>query len=242
MFAHLRSTLFNLVFYAFTLLTAIVMTPLTFLPSRRPVAVLLQGWAKGVVFLMRLVAGIRVEIRGIEHIDRSRPFVLAGKHQSECDGIIVLSLMPNLAVIAMKELGDYPFFGRLIRKLEMVLVDTCGGGSERRTLIEGGRAARADNRSILIYPEGHLMAVGKKHQYKPGVYHLAVDVGLPVVPVATNIGLRWDRRRWQKRPGPAVVEFLPPIMPGSDKAAFMDHLESAIESRTKGLVQEHQAA
>lgn len=242
MLANLRSTIFNVCFYAFTFMTALAMTPLTFLPPRRPAAALLRLWAKGVVLMMRLLAGIRVEVRGVEHVDRSKPLVLAGKHQSECDGIIVLSLVPDLAVIAMKELADYPFFGRLIRKLEMVLVDTCGGGKERRSLIKGGRAARAKDRSILIYPEGHLMAVGKKHHYKSGVYHLAVDVGLPVVPVATNIGLRWDRRAWRKRPGPAVVEFLPAIEPGPDKTAFMKRLETAIEDRTESLVQEHQYA
>ena len=239
MLARIRSTAFNIAFYAGTLLTAMAMVPLTLLPSRRPVAAMLRFWAHGVVFLMRYMAGIRVEVRGRQHLDPCRPHVIAGKHQSECDGIIVLSLVPDIAVVAMKELADYPFFGPLIRKLEMVLVDTCGGGRERRSLIDGGRAAHAANRSILIYPEGHLMAVGKKHRYRTGVYHLAADVGLPVIPVATNIGLRWDRRNWRKRPGPAVVKFLPPMEPGSDKAGFMARLEDAIERETAALVLEH---
>lgn len=234
----MRSTIFNLAFYAYTFLSAFVALPLTVLPSRKPLAGFIRLWAKGTVLLMRWIAGIAVEIRGRENLPADGPRVIAGKHQSECDGIIVMSLIPDIAFVAMKELEKLPFVSPILRKLEMVMVETCGGGRERETLVEGGRKASAAGRSILIYPEGHLMAVGKRERYRTGVHHLAFDLGLPVIPVATNIGLRWDRRMWRKKPGPAVVEFLPSLAPIADKAAFMARLEEVIEAGTERLVLE----
>lgn len=234
----MRSKIFNACFYAYTFAAALLCLPLVALPWRKPLAWATRMWAKGVVVLMRTIAGIRVEVRGREHLPKDAPVVLAGKHQSECDGIIVLALVPDIAFVAMKEVAQYPLLGPLLRKLQMVLVDTCGGGRERATLLTGSRAAADDGRSILIYPEGTLMAVGETGQYKAGVYHLAVDLGLPVVPVATNVGLRWDRRNPLKTPGMAVVEFLPPIEPANDKTAFMARLEETIETTSDRLAQE----
>jgi 1-acyl-sn-glycerol-3-phosphate acyltransferase len=234
----MRSFTFNLTFKIYSLLVALLALPLTLLPWRAPLAWALQSWAKGTLLLMRGLAGIRVEVRGEEHLPKDGPVVFAGKHQAECDGIIMLSLVPNLAVVAMQELGKIPIAGRLLRRLQMVLVDTCGGGRQREALINGARAVRAQGRSILIYPEGTLMKVGEKERYRPGVYHVAADLGLPVVPVATNMGLRWDRRMPKKTPGTAVVEFLPPIAADAGKDIFMARLEETIEARTEALVAE----
>ncbi|MEQ8696898.1 MAG: lysophospholipid acyltransferase family protein [Bauldia litoralis] len=234
----MRSTVFNLVFKSYCLVTLVVALPLTLLPRRTGAAWILRTWARGVLALMRTVAGIRVEVRGREHIPADRPVVFAGKHQSEADGIVVLALVPNLAVVAMRELARIPLAGRLLRKLEMILVDTGGGAGQRATLVDGSRAVHGQGRSILIYPEGTLMAVGTRERYRAGVYHVARDLGTVVVPIATNMGLSWDRRKARKRPGTVVVEFLPPMEPGPDKAAFMARLEAAIETRSDDLAAE----
>lgn len=238
----MRSTVFNLVFKSYCLVTLIAAFPLTLLPGRAAAAWVLRTWARGVRVLMRAIAGIRVEIRGREHIPADRPVVFAGKHQSECDGIVVLALVPDLAVVAMRELARLPFAGRLLRKLEMILVDTEGGGRTRSTLVDGARVVHAQGRSILIYPEGTLMAVGTKERYRAGAYHVAADLGTLVVPIATNMGLCWDRRKPRKRSGTVVVEFLPAIEPGPDKAAFMARLEAVIETRCDDLAAEGRKA
>ncbi len=243
----MRSTVFNLVFKSYCLLTLIAAYPLTWLPGRKPAAWILRTWSRGTLFLMRTIAGIRVEVRGREHIPADRPVVFAGKHQAECDGIVILALVPDLAVVAMRELARLPFAGRLLRKLEMILVDTDGGGRTRSTLVDGARAVHAQGRSILIYPEGTLMAVGTKERYRAGVYHVAARLGMPVVPIATNMGLCWDRRKPRKRPGTVVVEFLPalepaPHTPAADKAAFMARLEAVIETRCDDLAAEGRRA
>ena len=100
------------------------------------------------------------------------------------------------------------------------------------------KRAKADGRRVLIYPEGHLAPVDHKMRYKAGVWHMYRDMGEPVVPVATNLGLFWAQTAHKKMPGTAVIEFLEPIQPGMEKAAFMTLLEDRIETRTAELVAE----
>src|SRR5690606_19733477 len=80
--------------------------------------------------------------------------------------------------------------------------------------------------------------VGEKFRYRSGVWHMARDFDMPVVPVATNLGLFWPQEEFRKHPGTATVEFLDPILPGPDKDAFLARLEAAVEGRTAELVAE----
>jgi len=238
----LRSHAFNTVFLGYTFLFVLSAYPLLLWPSRRPIARAMKRYAKGVLWLMRRVAGIRIEVRGREALPKSGACILASKHQSEADGIIQMAVIDDVAFVAMKEVGELPLVGPVLRKLEMVLIDSDGGARERGTLIEGGRNAVAAARPILIYPEGTLMKVGERGRYRAGVYHLAAELGVPVIPVATDVGRCWDRRQKIKRPGVVTVSFLAPMQAGADKRAFMAALEDAIEGEGARLAAEHARA
>lgn len=237
----LRSRLFNALFLGYTFFFVLSAYPLLLWPTRRPIARAMKVYAAGVLWLMRRIAGIRVEVRGREHLPAHGAYVIASKHQSEADGLIQMALVDGLAFVAMKEVGKYPLVGPVLRKLEMVLIDTDGGPREVATLAEGGRAAAAAGRPILIYPEGTLMKVGERGRYRAGVYHLAAGLGLPVIPVATDVGRCWDRRQKTKRPGAVTVAFLAPMRAGDDKRAFMAALEETIEAECARLVSTRRA-
>lgn len=239
--ARLRSRVFNVLFLGYTFLFVLAVHPLLLARTRRPLARAMQIWAKGVLALMSGVAGIRTEFRGRENLPKSGPYILASKHQSEADGIAMLALVGDLAFVAMKEVAMYPFVGPILKKLEMVLVDTDGGARERSTLAEGGRAAAGNGRAILIYPEGTLMKVGERGRFRAGVYHLAADLGIPVIPVATDIGRFWDRRQPMKRAGTGTFAFLPAIKASADKRDFMAALEETIEAECTRLANEARA-
>src|SRR6185436_2119067 len=100
----LRSAVFNVVFLAYTFLFVLSVYPLLLWPSRRPLARAMKAYARGVVWLMRRIAGIRVAIQGREHLPRGS-YILAGKHQSEADGLIQMALIDDIAFVAMKEVG-----------------------------------------------------------------------------------------------------------------------------------------
>ena len=98
-----------------------------------------------------------------------------------------------------------------------------------------------DKRIVLIYPEGHLTKVGEHKRIRAGVWHMQEASKWPVVPVATNLGLRWQEQDYAKYPGPAVIEFLDPIPPGLRKDEMVKLLGEAIHTHTDRLIEEGRA-
>ena len=233
-----RSLAFNLFFYGFTLVTAVVGIVLVPIPTPVVLRGLLHRWAQVVVWGMRWIGGMRVEVRGRQFLPAQGPALLANKHHSEADGIVLAAEIPGIAFVAMQELFRYPLIGAILYRLQMIRVDTCGGGRERANLAQFARRAFDGGRHIAIYPEGNLMAPGERERYRSGIFHLYRDLDLPVTPVATSLGLCWNRRDWRKKAGRCVVEFLPAIETGLDKATFMRRLEETIETNSDRLIAE----
>jgi 1-acyl-sn-glycerol-3-phosphate acyltransferase len=234
----IRSLAFNAYFYAGTLLVAVVGILLVPIPTPVLLRGLLFYWARAVVWGMRWIGGMKIEFRGLEHLPASGPALLANKHHSESDGILLAAKIRGIAFVAMQELFRYPLIGAILYRLQMIRVDTCGGGRERENLAQFARRAYESGRHIAIYPEGNLMAPGERERYRSGIYYLYRDLGLPVTPVATSVGLVWNRRDWRKKAGRAAVEFLPAIETGLDKESFMRRLEETIENASDRLIAE----
>jgi 1-acyl-sn-glycerol-3-phosphate acyltransferase len=104
----------------------------------------------------------------------------------------------------------------------------------------GSEAKRAlgQGRPIVIFPEGTRGPVGGKLPYQPGVGALYAQLGLPVVPVALNSGVYWQRPLLDKSPGKVIVEILPAIPAGLDRRQVMPLMERRIEVATARLVEE----
>lgn len=231
----LRSTLFEIAYWLVTICFAVICFVLAVLPGKRPLSFGLFSYGRTMAFVMRFVAGIRIDLRGTQYLSRT-PSVIAAKHQSWGDGFIMLATIRPLAFVAGDHLMKFPLVGFILRKAGAVVLSNEGGEEARTRMAASMERLKSDRRHILIYPEGHLAAPGEKHPYKKGVYHLACDLGRPVVPVATSLGLAWDRKAFFKHPRTVVVEFLEPLQPGADKEAFMRELEETIEGRTAELI------
>jgi 1-acyl-sn-glycerol-3-phosphate acyltransferase len=234
----IRSLAFNAYFYVGTLLVAIVGIVLVPVPTPVLLRGLLFHWARAVVWGMRWIGGMKIEFRGLEHLPARGPVLLANKHHSESDGILLAARIRGIAFVAMQELFRYPLIGAILYRLQMIRVDKCGGGRERENLAQFAKRAYDSGRHIAIYPEGNLMAPGERERYRSGIYYLYRDLGLPVTPVATSVGLVWNRRDWRKKAGRAAVEFLPAIETGLDKESFMRRLEVTIEIASDRLIAE----
>lgn len=233
----MSSLLFNLSFYSLSIFFAVPGAPLALLPSPKPLRTWIFWWSRAARFIMKHVAGITIEIRGQQFMPQAEAVIIAAKHHSFMDAIILYSEMPDIAAVAMAELKDVPFVGLVFAKLGMIMVDRQGGNGARH-LASGASRAMQEGRPILIYPEGHIPEVGVRVPYKKGVWHLQKTCDLTVVPVATNLGLRWSQNKWAKTRGHAVVEFLAPIAPGQEAGPFMHQLETCIEQRTAALLEE----
>jgi 1-acyl-sn-glycerol-3-phosphate acyltransferase len=186
---------------------------------------------------MRIFAGIKLDVRGRERLPEGA-FIIAAKHQSWGDGFCVYSQFDDLAFVTGDHLERFPLLSGVLKKLGAIVVDNCGGPEARRALSESAAQAKAENRKILIYPEGNLAKIGERFRYRSGVWHMSSDFDMPVVPLATNLGLFWQQTSAKKNPGVATIEFLDPIPAGLPKAEFLKRLEDAVETRTAELVAE----
>ena len=230
-----RSLMFEIAYWLVTAGFAVICTVLAILPGKRPLSFGLFSYGRTIAFIMRFVTGIRTELRGTQYLSRT-PSVLAAKHQSWGDGFIMVATVRPLAFVAGDHLMKYPLVGFILNKAGAVVLSNEGGEEARARMAASMERLKKDKRHVLIYPEGHLASPGEKFPYKKGVYHLAHDLDRPVIPVATSLGLAWDRKSFIKRPRTIAVEFLEPILPGEDKDAFMRELEERIETRTAELI------
>jgi 1-acyl-sn-glycerol-3-phosphate acyltransferase len=233
----LRSLLFNVAFWVISIVYTLLAAFAALTPGRGLVRRAIGLYVRRMTWAMRVFAGIRIETRGRERLPQGA-YILAPKHASYGDGFSIFAQFGDLAFVTGDHLERFPLMKQVLAKFGAIVVDNCGGPEARKALTRSAAEAHAEGRKILIYPEGHLAPVGVKFRYRTGVYHMARDFGLPVVPVASNLGVFWPQEDWAKRPGTAVLEFLEPIPPGLDKDAFMARLEAAVEDRTAELVAE----
>jgi 1-acyl-sn-glycerol-3-phosphate acyltransferase len=231
--AALRSLTFNLLFAIWTALIFVISLPTLLMPVG---AVWTMGWlwVKGTMVLLAAIVGLRHRVIGSEH-RVAGPAIYAAKHQSAWDTMIFRLLFDRPAYVLKRELIGVPLFGWYLRRLRMIAVDRKGGGGALKRMVAAAKAAGAEGRPIIIYPEGTRTAPGERRPYHPGIAALYLELGLPVVPVALDSGRFWGRRSFVKRPGCITLEFLPAIPPGQPRRVFMAELENRIETAAKRL-------
>jgi 1-acyl-sn-glycerol-3-phosphate acyltransferase len=231
-----RSIAFNVLFYLNTLIYLIAALPTFFMPYRAIIAVA-KSWGRTNLVLLRAVAGIDWEVRGRAKIPNG-PLLVAAKHQSAWETFALLTLFDNPVFILKHELQRIPIFGWLTIKGRMVAIDRRKGSQALTAMTERARVELADNRQLIIFPEGTRRPAGAEPRYKFGVAHLYAAEGVPCVPIALNSGLFWPRRSIRRNPGTVLVEILDPIPPGLTKEDFSTRLQNDIESATARLIEE----
>lgn len=231
-----RSLVFNIAFFCWAMLSAVIFSPLFALSSQASCRAG-HPWAQGSLWLARLILGIRHEIRGQQYIQQ-QPAIYACKHQSAWDTVIFLMLLHHPAYVLKRELLRIPLWGWYLWRMKMIAIDRSAGGAGLKDMLKQAKAAIAGGRSIVIFPEGTRMKVGQPSQYHPGVVAMYSQLKVPVVPVALNSGCFWGRNAFLKRPGKIIIEFLPPIPPGLPKDQLLPQLQQTIDSATNQLVAE----
>ncbi|MDE2487055.1 MAG: 1-acyl-sn-glycerol-3-phosphate acyltransferase [Alphaproteobacteria bacterium] len=228
-----RSFVFVVLFYLWTALVAVGCTPILFGPSRWTLG-MFHFWGRGVVSLLA-VCGIRVEVRGREHIP-SGPALVAPKHQCMLDVFAQFTWLPGSVFVMKKELNWIPWFGWYAAKVGTIDIDRGAGASALKQMVREAKALFAKGRQVVIFPEGHRGEPGVAGDYKPGVAALYRELDVPVYPVATNSGVHWPAHGFIRHPGVIVFEYLEPIPPGLKRAEFMRILEERIETASNRLL------
>ncbi len=229
----LRAFAFNLLLFFWTAAMGTLGLPMLLAPRRR-VMDFGRLWAKGVLFLLKTVVGLGFEIRGRERLPQGS-FILAMKHQSAWDAVILPVVLGDPAAVVKRELILLPFYGWYMARAGAIAIDRKSGAGALRAMVRAARPAAAAGRPIVIFPQGTRTAPGEERAYQPGAAALYQALSLPLVPAAVNSGLYWGRRSFLKKKGRITLEFLEPIPPGLPRRRVMEELEQAIESASNAL-------
>lgn len=232
------TTLRSLVFVAWLYLSmaifALCLSPVL-LFGRDPSMVVIRMWAAFVLFGLRWICGVRVEVRGLEHRP-SGSALIAGKHQGMLDVIAPFTFLADPCYVMKKELMVLPFFGWFAARTNMIAVDRSAHSAALKGMVRQARTRHAEGRQILIFPEGTRTAPGAPPDYKPGIAALYRDLDGPCVPMATNAGQHWPAHGFRRTPGTVVYEFLPAIPAGLKRDVFMARLEAELEAASTKLL------
>jgi 1-acyl-sn-glycerol-3-phosphate acyltransferase len=220
--------------YAMMALMAVFFTPWAIF-DRRGAFAAVHTYCRWVRWTARWMVGLKTEVRGTPPTGE---VLIASKHQSFLDIIIIVSEVPRPKFIMKKQLKWAPILGWYALRIGCVPVDRGRRAQAIQQMTEGVKAGVQEPGQLIIYPQGTRVAPGTHKPYKVGTAILYEQTGQTCIPAATNVGVFWPRTGIFRKPGLAVVEFLDPIGPGMTSTAFMQELEAKIETASNRLMAE----
>ncbi|MDN5787005.1 1-acyl-sn-glycerol-3-phosphate acyltransferase [Pseudorhodobacter sp.] len=188
-----------------------------------------------VLLTLRLLTGMRTEVRGTPPTGEA---LIAAKHQSFLDILMIFHAVPRGKFIMKRELIYAPILGWFALRIGCVPVDRGKRGAAITRMMADVKSGAQRAGQLIIYSQGTRIAPGVKAPYKVGTAALYTQLGQDCIPVATNVGVLWPKRGILRKPGLAVVEFLPAIAPGLRNADFMARLEREVEAKSDALMLE----
>lgn len=185
-------------------------------------------WPRLLIFLAKVILGIRYEVKGQENIPTDRQVIYLIKHQSAYETLFIPWFTPYPVVLVYKKVLEYiPLFGWALASLNNIPIDRAKASESLRQVLRKGSKRIAEGRSPVLFPEGTRTPVGHKGRYKPGGVRLAMHSKTDIIPVAHNAGKIWPGRSFTKRPGLVTISFGAPIKPegrsSDDIAAEVEH-------------------
>ena len=149
-------------------------------PGENKVHKIANLWAR----MLLWVTGTRVDVIGKENVLMEKPQIFMANHQSDFDILIVLAHIPGqFRWIAKKELFKIPIFGKAMRNAGYIEIDRQNHEKALKSLDEAAQKIR-EGKSVVTFPEGTRSRDGKIRPFKQGMFHLAIQAGVPIVPIS----------------------------------------------------------
>ena len=227
-----RSLLCDFLMYILMGVIGLLGLPFAFF-SRKAAYTLIRFYCRSVFFVLKYVAGLRVEIRGIVP---SEPCLVCSKHQSFLDVMLLASALPNFRFILKHQLVYLPIIGFYARKTGCVAVNREKKIGTVNKMLEALK--QETGRQTIVYPQGTRVLPYAKSPYKFGAGLIYKSLNLKCYLVATNTGSFWARRSLYRYPGTAIVEFVEVLEPGLEVNEFMAQIEDKIEYASIKLMDE----
>ncbi len=194
-----------------------------------------HAYCRWVIWTLGWMTGLRCEVRGTPPVGE---VMIAAKHQSFLDIMLIYNAVPRGKFIMKRELMFAPLLGQYALRIGCVPVNRGKRGAAIAKMLTDVKTGRQESGQLIIYPQGTRVAPGAEPPYKVGTGALYEQLAQPCVPVATNVGVFWPRHGILRKPGLAVVEFLPEIAPGLPRDRFMSRLQADIETTSNRLMAE----
>ena len=182
--------------------------------------------------LILVTTGVRVEVIGLERLEAGRTYVFVANHQSIYDiPVLFWSLPFQLRIIAKESLGNFPFLGWHLRRTGHMLVDR--SRPDRAKIFGWAQSLTSRGLSLIVFPEGTRSPDGRVGRFKGGSFYLALEAGLPVVPLSV-VGSRHVMLKGRLATYPGEVKLIvhDPIdtsaLAGTDPRAFGERVRAII--------------
>lgn len=153
---------------------------------------LISGWARSMIWWLRVTCNVRHEISGMENLP-DRPCIILAKHQSTWETFAFQAIFPTQVYVLKRELLWIPIFGWGLAMTSPIAINRASGREALKQLVSKGQARLAQGLWVVIFPEGTRMGPHQKGKYHIGGAWLACQTKTPVLPVAHNAGHCWPK-------------------------------------------------
>jgi len=197
------------------------------------------GWLRNAINSGTFILGIENRITGMENLPLGEkdPVILLVKHQSTWETFLMPAIMPHpLAYVFKKELLSVPFFGWAMGRLDMIHIDRSQRAQAFQKVVTQGKRLMEQGVWVIMFPEGTRIPRGQKGVYKTGGTRLAIEAGVPVIPIAVTSAKCWPTKAFIKRPGIVDISIGKPISSvGRQPEEMMQEVENWIEAEMRRL-------
>jgi 1-acyl-sn-glycerol-3-phosphate acyltransferase len=239
--AAIRSFLFVLFLIITVIPWALAVLLISVFVKGDPVYWSCAGWLRVATYGARAICGVHWRLHGLENLpsaaDRQSAVILLSKHQSTWETFAYPALMSHpLAYVFKRELLYVPFFGWAMARMDMIHIDRSKRSQAWNKVAAQGKRLAALGHWVIMFPEGTRIARGQKGEYKSGGSRLAIETGVPIVPIAATSARCWPRKSFLLRPGVVDISFGKPISPvGREPVELMREVETWIEAEMRRL-------
>ena len=234
----IRSAIFLIFVNSLGTLIPIIYFPVFLFNSRKLADHGGKTWARFSLYALKKLCNVDYKVLGLEKVPKDRPFIIACKHQSMWETVVMATIFKAPAYAYKKELLSVPFYGWFVKRMSGITVDRKGGASAIKNLVKETNHYLSKNQNIVIFPQGTRVPVSasvEDYPYQAGISALYTKCNAVVVPVALNSGVFWPKHTVKKYPGTITLEFLDPIEPGLKRPEFLEKMQSAIETNSERL-------
>jgi 1-acyl-sn-glycerol-3-phosphate acyltransferase len=207
----IRSLLYTTLLFLTTMAFGVVVLASALLPlTIEQRYVIPRTWGQFECWLASVICGIGYVVEGQQNLPKE-PFVSLWKHSTAWETMAQMFVVPTASWLLKREVLWIPIIGWAVSTYRPIAINRRAGHSAVNQVVKQGRERLAAGMGVVVYPEGTRVAPGEVRKYGISGALLAVEAGVPVVPIAHNAGYFWRRRSLLKKPGTIYVVIGPPI-------------------------------